>query len=129
MKKILHLLAILAFCSSYSQDWKMLFESEMGTYYYKPNTDETAWVKIVSNKTEYYPSKTSTQTKTVDGHKTILWKFNCRSRKLGIIKSTTYSKNGKVLESFSENEILVEMDYVNPDSIGEELLNYFCTSE
>ena len=126
MKKILSLLLFFTISLSYSQDWKLLFKSDNETYYYKPNNDETAWIKVTSNKTEYHPSKVSSQVKIVDGYKIILWKFDCSKKKIGVIKSTIYSKDGKNLESYSQNELLVDMDYANPDSIGEALLRAFC---
>ncbi|RED23450.1 hypothetical protein BD847_2503 [Flavobacterium cutihirudinis] len=127
MKKLFLLITFFAFSFAYSQDWKLLFElPDAGSYYYKSNTNETAWIKVVSDKIKYYSSKTSREQKSVDGYSVSLWKFDCRSKKMGIIKSTTYNKDGKVLESFSQNELLVEMDYVNPDSIGEGLLITFC---
>lgn len=119
MKKTLLLLSFFIFSFGYSQDWVMLFEIEGATYYYKPNTDDNAWIKIVSAETEYYPDKFSKKAKIVDGYRVLLWKFDCRNKKLGVIQVTTYSKDGKVLNTYKENEILVEMNYVNPDSVGE----------
>jgi hypothetical protein len=92
------------------------------------NTD-TAWIKIVSEKTEYYPKnlyRLSDKPKKTDGYKLVLWKFDCASKKLGIIQSSVYNKDGEIIDSYKKNEILVEMDYVNPDSIGEALLGIFC---
>lgn len=129
MKKILVLLSFFTFSFCYSQDWKFLFEQKDGIYYYKPNTDETAWIKVISEKTEYYPTKTSEKTKTVDGYKLILWKFDCTSKKLGFIQASVYSKDGVVMDTFRENELLVEMNYVIPDSVGERLLKVFCELE
>lgn len=126
MKKILLLLSFFTFSFCYSQDWKFISEQNNGAYYYKPNTEDNAWIKIVSDKTEYYPSKTSLKKSTTDGYQIILWKFDCRSKKIGVIQSTVYSKDGKVLQTYKENEVLVEMNYVNPDSVGEELLRVFC---
>ena len=126
MKKILLIISFFTISFCYSQDWEIVTKQENGDFYYKPNTDETAWIKIVSDKTEYYPSKTSSNTKTVDGYKIVLWKYDCTDKKIGIIKSTTYSKDGKVLENFSQKEYLVEMDYVNPETLGEALLLHFC---
>lgn len=128
MKKFLFLITFLITSFSYSQvkDWEFILESENDTYYYKPNNNRTAWVKVVSEKTKYYPKETYPKAKIIDGYVMALWKFDCDEQKMGIVKSTTYSKDGKSLDSFSENEILVDMDYVNPDSIGEALLNTFC---
>jgi hypothetical protein len=128
MKKILFLITFLATSFSYSQvkDWEFILESENGTYYYKPNNNRTAWVKVVSEKTKYYPKETYPKAKIIDGYVMALWKFDCEEQKMGIVKSTTYSKDGKSLDSFSDDEILVDMDYVNPDSVGEAILNTFC---
>lgn len=128
MKKILFLITFLATSFSYSQvkDWEFILESENGTYYYKPNNNRTAWVKVVSDKTKYYPKETYPKAKIIDGYVMALWKFDCDEQKMGIVKSTTYSKDGKSLDSFSEDENFVDMDYVNPDSVGEALLNTFC---
>ncbi len=126
MKTILFFCFLLLSKFCYSQDWKLLFEVEDGTYYYKPNTSETAWIKVVSNKTTYYPNKASTKLKTVDGYTIVLWKFNCEDRKLGLIQSNVYSKDGKLLDSIERNELLVDMRYVIPESIGEQMLTKFC---
>lgn len=128
MKKILFLITFLAtsFCYSQVKDWEFILKSENSTYYYKPNNNRTAWVKVVSEKTKYYPKEIYPKAKTIDGYVMILWKFDCDEQKMGIVKSTTYSKDGNSLDNFSEDEILVKMDYVNPDSVGEALLNTFC---
>lgn len=125
MKKLLLLLSIISFSNSYSQKWEPLFDSEKGSYYYKANTDDTAWTKLVFEKIEYYSSKTR-KSEIVDGYKMTLWKFDCEKKKLGIIQAIVYSKDGKSLDSFSQNEVLVEMNYVIPESIGERLLWSFC---
>ena len=113
---------------SYSQnkDWELILESKTGNYYYKPNNNRTAWIKVVSEKTKYFSKETNPKEKTIDGYTILLWKFDCDDQKMGIVKSTTYSKDGNSVSTFSQNEILVDMDYVNPDSIGEALLNTFC---
>ena len=129
MKQVIFFFLFFSYSYCYSQDWQFLFEVELDTYYYKPNNKNTAWVKVISEKTEYFPSKSSLKTKSIDGYKIQLWKFDCLERQIGLIKSTTYSKEGKPIHNYSLNELLVEMDYVNPDSIGETLLSTFCTKE
>ena len=126
MKKILLLLSLFTFSLSYSQDWKLLFESKEGSYYYKPNTENTGWIKLVSDKTVYYQKNDRVNSKTVDGYTMILYKFDCQSKKIGVIKSTVYSKNGEVLDNYKKNEVLVDMDYVDPESKAERLLSSFC---
>ena len=63
MKKILLLLSLLIFSLSYTQDWKLIFEAD-DVAYYKPNTKNTAWIKDVSDKTEYEPED-SLETKVI----------------------------------------------------------------
>ena len=125
MKTILFLFFFSIFSFTYSQEWKFLLTTGESEYFYRPNNSETAWFKIVSAKTEYY-DKSLRKLKTVDGHKILLCKFDCENKKMGLIKFTTYNKEGKVIEYDSKNEVLVNMDYVNPDSVGEAMLYEFC---
>lgn len=126
MKKALLFLSFFTFSFCYSQDWKLLFETKEGTYYHKPNTDKTAWVKLVSDKTVYYSKDDRFNSKTVDGYTIILYKFDCSLKKIGVIKSTAYSKAGDELDSYKRDERIVEMDYVDPESKSEKLLLTFC---
>lgn len=120
---------MLFFLSSYcdGQDWKLVTELKNGSYYYKPNTNETAWIKIISDSIEYYPTESPQGVKkTVDGYQLVLWKFDCTSKKLGLIQTSVYSKDGTLLSKSKQNEQLVEMDYVIPDSLGEDILKSIC---
>jgi hypothetical protein len=119
MKKILLLLSLFTFSLSYSQDWKHLFETESETYYYKPNTSETAWVKTIF--------KRQRSSEWLTEYEITHWKFDCNSRKLGVISQTLCSKDGKVVDSAKIKETV--MDYVIPDSKGEKLLKVFCESK
>ena len=111
---------------SYSQDWKLLSESKNEITFYKPNTEKTVWVKIASDKTEYYPNNTSQKAVIVDGYRIVLFKFDCTTKKMGIIQSITYSNKGKILETFEKDDELIEMNYVTPDSNGETLFKVCC---
>lgn len=126
MKKILLLLLFFSFPFCYSQEWKLLSDSKEGTYYYKPNTDNTAWVKLVSEKTIYYSQDDRSNPKSVDGYTIILYKFDCSLKKMGVIKSTAYSKAGDELDSYKRDERVVDMDYVEPESKSERFLVTFC---
>jgi len=125
MKQILVIFLIFFSIKTYSQNWEQILQSEQEEYYYKSNTHNTAWVKIVSEKTEYDSDKTQKK-EIIDGYKMILWKFDCSGKKLGVIQAIIYSKDGESIQSYKQNEILVEMDYVVPETIGEELLYKFC---
>ena len=129
MKKILLLLSLLICTLSYAQDWKLIFEADDVAYYYKPNTENTAWIKSVSDKTEYYPTRTSKTSKYVDGYRLTLWKFDCYSKQIGLIQVNVYSKEGKLMSKMSEQEYLVDLEYVTPDSIGEGFYSAFCLKE
>lgn len=123
MKKILLLLLLLVFSLSYAQDWKFLFKEPNKTYYYKPNSENSAWIKIVSNKIEYYQSNVL---KSVDGYKLMLYKFQCNPKKIGIKQIIVYSKKGKLMRNMSEKDHLVDMQYANPKTNVELFLNVFC---
>ena len=125
MKQTLLLLLIVFSIKTYSQNWEKILQTEQEEYLYKPNTRNTAWIKIISEKIEYVSEETQKE-EIIDGYKMILWKFDCSGKKIGIIQAIVYSKEGKSLSSFSQNEILVEMNYVVPETIGEKLLYIFC---
>ncbi len=129
MKKLLLALTLFLFSISYSQEWKLISENDASSFYYKPNTDDTAWIKEFSKKIKYYPSKSSMDTKYIDGYQLSLYKYNCSSKKMGLLQVNIYSKDGKLLNSYETNEYLVDMKYVTPDSIGETFFNVFCSKE
>lgn len=126
MTKFLFTLFLFIFSFSYSQDWKFLFKEPNKTYYYKPNNENTAWIKIVSNKIEYYQSGVL---KSVDGYKLMLYKFQCDSSKIGLKQIIVYSKKGKLMIKMTEKDKLVDMQQVPKTSIAEIFLNGFCNKE
>lgn len=128
MKKILLLLSIFVCALGYAQDWKPIFEAEDVAYYYKPNTKNTAWIKEVSKETKYY-KKDSTGLEKIDGYTLTLWKFDCENKKIGPIQINVYSKEGNLLNNLFENDYVVDMKYIVPDSKGEGFLNIFCSKE
>lgn len=128
MKKILLLLSLLVFSLSYAQDWKTISLDDEETVFYKYNTDDTAWFKTVSEKTEYY-AKNSKVAKIVNGYTLALFKFDCDNKKMGLLQMNVYSKEGKLLDHFEMNEILAEMSYVVPETVGERYFNEFCNKE
>jgi len=125
MKQFLVLFLIVFSIKTYSQNWEQILKTEQEEYFYKPNTHNTAWVKVVSDKTEYLSDKTQ-KAVIVDGYKMVLWKFDCRQKQIGIIQALVYNKDGEALDSFKLNEVLVNMEYVVPETIGETLLYKFC---
>lgn len=125
MKKILLLLSLLVCALSYAQDCKLIFEADNVAYYYKPNTKNTAWIKEVSDKTEY-ESEDSLETKVIKGYQITLWKFDCADKKIGPIQINVYSKEGKPLQSVKKDEDETEMFFVIPDSVGEGFFKVFC---
>lgn len=126
MKKQLLLLSLF-FCTICSaQEWQYLTESNTAVYYYKLNSDKTAWVKAVSETTNYYVSNDDIRPTTIDGYTVYLYKFSCTSRKVGIIKKIVYAKDGKPLSSESTDEFLADMEPVKPNSVAEEMLFQCC---
>ena len=128
MDKLLLALSLFIFSFSYAQDWKFIFENTTDTFYYKPNTDNTAWIKVISGKTEYYP-KTSTGLKIIDGYVLTLWKFDCENKKAGLIQWNVYSKEDTLLATLKQNRYLVEMAYAIPDSVGDGFFGAFCNND
>lgn len=126
MKKqvLLLLLLISSVCSA--QEWQYLTESNNNTYYYQLNSRTTAWVKVVSDTTSFYASDDALKPTVLEGYTVYLYKFSCASKKLGVIKTIVYSKDGKVLDSNSTDEFLADMEAVKPNSVGEEMLFQFC---
>jgi len=128
MNKLLSALCLLTFSFSYSQDWQFIFENNTDTFYYKPNTENTIWIKMISSKTDYYP-KTSTGLKVIDGYIVTLWKFDCENKKAGLVQQNVYSKEDNLLASLKQNQYLTEMKYVIPDSVGEGFFGVFCNND
>ncbi|MCD9853357.1 hypothetical protein LUD75_01470 [Epilithonimonas sp. JDS] len=128
MDKLLLASSLFIFSFSYAQEWKYIFENDTDTFYYMPNTENTAWIKVVSGKTEYHP-KSSTGLKVIDGYVLTLWKFDCDNRKAGLVQWKVYSKEDSLLNSLVQNKHLTEMAYVIPDSVGEGFLGVFCNND
>ncbi|SHK45079.1 hypothetical protein [Epilithonimonas mollis] len=128
MNRLLPALSLFIFSFSYSQDWKYIFESNTDIFYYKPDTENTAWIKMISGKTEYYP-KTSTGLKIIDGYILTLWRFDCENRKAGLVQWKLYTKEDSILASLSHNQYLSEMAYAIPEFVAEGFLGVFCNND
>lgn len=126
MKKQLLLLLLLIGSVCPAQDWQYLMESDNNVYYYKSNSYTTAWVKVVSDKTKYYASDDDIKPTTVEGYTVYLYKFSCPSKKIGVLKTIVYSKDGKPLAIESTDEFLADIKAVKPNSVDEEMLFQFC---
>ena len=124
MKKLLllTLLCIGSYCPA--QGWNYLAEYNNTMYYYKLNTGNTAWVKVVTNKASDYASTDDSNPSTIEGYTIYLYKYSCTSKKIGILKTITYSNDGKLLDT--KEEYVTDMEPVKPDSVGEELLFELC---
>lgn len=110
MKKIILIILIFAGNMMFSQEWKKITEKDGYPVYYKPNTFNTAWLKVLNK----------------EGHQIILFRFNCVERQIGILQLTQYTNDNKQAYSTKTEEYEVEMEYVIPDTAGELLLNTFC---
>ncbi len=128
MKKILLLLLLLTFSLSYAQDWKFLFENNNESFFFKPNTKNTGWIKVISEKTEYY-LKNIVNVQVTDGYTKTLWKFDCENKKIAQLQIHVYSKTGGILQSVENEESSLKTTYVIPDTVGEGFLNAFCNKE
>ena len=126
MKKQLLLLLLFIGSVGSAQGWQYLMESNNNVYYYKLNSGSTAWVKVVSDITTYYASDDDIKPTIVDGYTVYLYKFSCSSKKIGILKTIVYSKDGKPLDTKSTDAFLADMQVVKPNSVGEEMMFQFC---
>ena len=54
MKTVFITLILLTTSLCKAQNWTKLFEQKNETYYFKPNSYDTAWIKVVSNKSEFF---------------------------------------------------------------------------
>ncbi|WP_332032718.1 surface-adhesin E family protein [Kaistella sp.] len=127
MKNILLLATIFLFSNLYSQtnEWEFIGSApDSNSYYYKPNSENKAWIKIESPQLEYINKEG--QRKYVDGYQVTLWQFDCEEKQIGIVQTTTYDKKGLVLNTLSIKNFEIDMTYVNPDSMGEVYLTAFC---
>lgn len=125
MKRTTILFFLLTSLFAYSQDWEQIGENDSGKYFYKPYTKNTAWVKKISDKIEYFVDS-PIKPKIVDGYQLVLWKFDCDDKKIGILQINTYTAHEKLLQSRNVPSYLMKMDYVTPDSIGEIYIETFC---
>ena len=128
MTKFLFTLFLLIFSFSYSQGWKFLFEKNNESFFYKPNTKNTAWIKVFSEKTEYY-LKNIVNVQVTEGYTLTLWKFDCKEKKITPLQINVYSKTGGLLQSVHKDESSLDTTYVIPESVGEGCLNAFCSKE
>lgn len=99
-------------------------EQDSNKYYYKPNNEDSGWIKTVSDSIEYINS--SGKKMKAEGYSMLLWKFDCIERQIGMAQFIVYSKEGKVLHSISLKSYEIEMLFVVPDSLGEIYFNTFC---
>lgn len=98
------------------------------SFFYKPNTTNTGWIKVFSNQTEYH-LKNIVNVQVTDGYTLTLWKFDCENRKIATLQINVYSKTGGLLQSVINDESSSKTKYVIPDSAGEGFLNAFCNKE
>lgn len=126
MNKILLLFAFITIGSIEvkAQEWEYVTSSKKDEVYIKKQSFNSAWVKFISNKTQYYHSGSKT-VKTIDGYSLSLYKFDCSKSKLGIIESIIYDKSGTALKTTNYEDDL-QMIHVIPDSVGEGIFTSFC---
>lgn len=127
MKKLLLIiLAFFTFSFSYSQEWKLIDTRENGEkVYIRPNSRNTAWIKEQSSESQMEFDKLDSFA-NVHNYTLKLFKFDCNSRKIGLINYYKYNTDGEVYKSEENIEVLVDMVYVIPDSVGEFFLKKHC---
>lgn len=125
MKALLTLTLFFVVSISYSQEWEFVSATEEHAIYMRKDSDELAWFKYIPYKGELDPpiSLLENQASAM-----ILYRFDCRRRKFGWISRTTYTKEGKVVDSEQVDDYYVKMEYAVPESVGDNFLNSFCRS-
>jgi hypothetical protein len=125
MKNLLFFILLFSNTLCFSQrTWISLKTSSDDIAFMSANNKNTAWIKVVSKNIEYISSSGKKQ--IIDGHEISLYKIDCPNRKIGFIQSTIYNKKGNAIYTVKLQDYEVEMDYVIPDSVGENYLNSFC---
>jgi len=114
---------------SYSQtsNWIHIATDKDGSsiYHHKDaiSNDETGikvWIKSADKvKTVKRQKYQNTETKS-------LFLYSCESKQYKLLKVITYSNDGKVLDDWSENEVLADWVDIIPDSNGEMMLQAIC---
>lgn len=128
MKNILLFILFFSSANLFSQDWQYLGKQDNGDeYYFKPSTSNTAWIKIVSQSIEF--TNSAGRKVNIAGHKMMLYKFDCEERKAGLAHLIIYNKEGKTQLNIPVKEWQIEMEYVIPDSVGEQFLDAFCNQD
>lgn len=56
----------------------------------------------------------------------VLYKFDCNKKKMGELAETYCNEEGETVYEI-DNEV-IEMNYVRPDTVGEEIFKRFCKS-
>ena len=127
MKNILLLVTVFLAGHLFSQteEWLNLgTDAKQSTYYYKPHSNNKAWVKVESPQIAYYDK--DGKNKTADGYQLNLWSYDCEEKQIGVVQTTTYDRAGNVLGTLSIKSYEMELHYVNPNSLGENFLQAFC---
>ena len=127
MKNILLLVTVFLSGHLFSQteEWlKLGTDTEKTTYYYKPHSNNKAWIKMESPQLTYYDN--DGKSKTTDGYQLNLWIYDCDEKQLGLIQMITYDKSGNVLQTLNLKSFEIELRYVIPNSLGENFLQAFC---
>jgi hypothetical protein len=112
--------------ATYSQeektDWIEIGETEELKGYYKVRSENTAWFKtVLKNDDKKYEGKVIRQS-------LMLMKFDCDGELYGQLKILFYDDDLEIIAQESVNELLVNMDYVTPDSGIERMYKTFCNS-
>ena len=82
-KQTLIIIALLTISFSNSQEWELLTTNSDGQEIYtRPHSKNTAWFKTTP---EQIPTDNN---KTVEGYAVQLYKFDCRSKQIGLVAET-----------------------------------------
>ena len=123
---LLIIISFFAFSYSFSQEWKLIDEGANGSEtYIRPHSDNSAWIKKTKSDVPLDYEKYGFD-KTTEGYTLVLYRFDCRSLKLGVLASNFYNNEGEVKYSKQLKEYEIDMNYAVPETIGEFWLKSFC---
>ncbi|WP_040282489.1 hypothetical protein [Psychroserpens damuponensis] len=119
-------ISFFAFSYSFSQEWQLINNELDGSEtYIRQHTSNSAWIKRTKQDVPLDYDKYGFN-KINEGYTVILFRFDCRSLKLGVLVSVYYNNEGEVKHSQQYEDYEVNMNYAVPDSLGEFWLKTFC---
>lgn len=127
MKKfILLLIAFLAHCNFYGQEWKIIDDNDEYKLFMRDHSSNTAWIKWEYKQVQI--EKTVLNIELRIKRSLTLYEFDCENKMSGWRSKITYDDKDDVVQSDDRGDSAI-MTNVIPDSVGEFILLKFCNSK